>query len=303
VFPFHPGSPRGTNVSGILTGRRSLLQQAFVLAVVAALAVVVPSPQARALERPHRVASLNLCADQLLLALADRDQIASLTPLVRDRSISFLADRAGDLPVESQAEALLFRNVDLVLVGRFGTALKQSLLQRHGVAVMVLDVWQNLASGRDEIRAMAARLGHPERGEALIGQIDAALARSRGIVRGRPSILTYYRRGWVPAADSLVGEVLRQMGFVLHQESLGLREGGVARLESVVASPPDYALMDEAAGHSVDNGSALLVHPALIAAIPPERRLVLPGPLEICGGPATPAAIDALAAEVRRKVK
>jgi iron complex transport system substrate-binding protein len=107
----------------------------------------------------------------------------------------------------------------------------------------------------------------------------------------------------VPASDSLISEILRHMGFTLHQDRLGLREGGVARLESLVAMPPDYALMDEVVGRSIDNGSALLVHPALLEAIPVERRLAIPGMLTICDGPATPTTIDALAAEVRSKVR
>jgi iron complex transport system substrate-binding protein len=37
--------------------------------------------------------------------------------------------------------------------------------------------------------------------------------------------------------------------------------------------------------------------------VPPERRLHLPARLPICGGPATPVAIDTLAAEVRAKVR
>jgi iron complex transport system substrate-binding protein len=253
---------------------------------------------------PQRVVSLNLCADQLLLALADREQIASLSPLARDRSISFLAEEAAGVPVnEGKGEAILFSGADLVLTGRFGSHARRELLERQGLDVMVLDPWQSLGEGRAQIRSLARRLGHPERGEALIGEIDAALARAKDIVpRGR-SVLTYYRRGWVPSSDSLVSELLRHMGFMLHQDALGLRRGGIVRLERIVASPPDYALMDDATGRSVDNGSALLVHPALIAAIPPERRLVIPGKLAICGGPATPAAIDALAAEARAKVR
>jgi iron complex transport system substrate-binding protein len=93
------------------------------------------------------------------------------------------------------------------------------------------------------------------------------------------------------------------MGFTLHQQRLGLGAGGMARLERLVVEPPDYAVMDEGVGEAVDNGSAFLVHPALSDAIPRERRLQVPGRLLICGGPSTPAAIDALAAEVRLKVR
>jgi iron complex transport system substrate-binding protein len=236
--------------------------------------------------------------------LADRDQIASMSPLVRDRQISYLADKAGTLPTNAgRGEAILFSGADLVFAASYGSHVQRELLERQGLPVMTLDPWESLASGRAQIRAVAARIGHPERGESLIAEIEAALARSRGIVRGPRSILTYYRRGWVPGSDSLVSEILRHMGFTLHQEALGLGQGGVARLESIVATPPDYLLIDDVVGQSLDNGSALLVHPALALAVPPQRRLVIPGKLAICGGPSTPATIDALAAEVRAKVR
>jgi iron complex transport system substrate-binding protein len=271
---------------------------------IATLLTVAAGPDLTAAAQPQRVVSLNLCADQLLLALADRDQIASLSPLVRDRSISFLAGEVGDTYVnDGSGEGVLFRGAGLVLLGRYGSRTRLELLQRQGVAVMVLDPWRDLDAGRSQIKAVSQRLGHPERGEDLIARIDAALARAKDIVPAGRSVLTYYRRGWVPAADSFLNALLRHMGFLLHQDRLGLRSGGVSRLESVVQSPPDYIVMDDIVGQAVDNGSALLVHPALLRAVPAQRRLVIDGRLTICGGPATPAAIDALAEEVRKKVR
>ena len=84
---------------------------------------------------------------------------------------------------------------------------------------------------------MAKRLGHADRGEKLIDEIDAALKRSANAAPAGRSILTYYRRGYVPASDSLVGEILRDIGFTLHQDVLGLKRGGVVRLESIVSAP------------------------------------------------------------------
>lgn len=273
-------------------------------ALLAGLVLLFGIGHVAAAPEPRRVVSINLCADQLLLALADREQIASLSFLVRDRSLSFLSDRAGNLPVnEGRGEAILFSGGDLVLADFFGERNRTALLQRQGLEVLPVEPWQSLAQGREQVRTLARRLGHPERGEALVGEIDAALARAKGIVPGQRSILTFERRGWVPGSRSLFGEILRHMGFTLHQDALGLGGGGVARLESIVARPPDYMLMDEDAGQAVDNGSALLVHPALAPIVPPERRLVLANRLSMCGGPSTPAAIDALAEEVRAKVR
>ncbi|WP_262299227.1 ABC transporter substrate-binding protein [Microvirga sesbaniae] len=254
--------------------------------------------------RPERVASLNLCTDQLLLALADRSQIASLSRLARDPSIAFLADQAAAVPVnDGSAEAIVFEGPDLVLTGTYGQREQIALLTREGFDVLSLGPWEDLADGRNQIRTLARRLGHPERAEALIAQIDAALDRARGIVpRGR-SILSLERGGWVTAPRSPLGEVLVHMGFKLHQEDLGLAQGGMARLEAIVTTPPDFMLVDAASSRAVDNGTALLLHPALAEAVPSTRRLALPGKLTICGGPATPVAIDQLTVEVLAKVR
>ncbi|MCB5177616.1 ABC transporter substrate-binding protein [Microvirga lenta] len=271
---------------------------------LAALVLLFGTGSVPAAQKPQRVVSLNLCTDQMLLALADREQIASLSPLAVDRSLSFLADEAEGLPMnEGKGEAILFGGADLVLTGSFGHYNRTSLLEGQGLEVLALDPWPSLEQGREQIRTVARRLGHPERGEALIADIDAALGRTKDIVPDGRSILHYQRRGWVPASASLMGEILQHMGFTLHQDRLGLSGGGVARLEEIVTRPPDYMLMEDDAGRAVDNGSALLVHPALTESVPPERRLSMAGRLEICGGPSTPAAIDALAEEVRKKVR
>jgi iron complex transport system substrate-binding protein len=250
------------------------------------------------------VVSLNLCTDQLLRALADREQIASLSYLARDASISFLANQAAELPVnEGRAEAILFSGADLVLAGTYGQQSQTSLLKKQGLEVLILREWASLEDGQEQIRTLARRLGHPERGEALIADIQAALEKTRNIVPGKRSILVYERGGWVTGARSPLNEMLVHMGFTLHQESLGLPHGGMARLEAIVTSPPDFMLVDEDSYRSVDNGTALFVHPAMVTAVPLERRLVIPGRLTICGGPSTPALIEALAREVKAKTR
>jgi iron complex transport system substrate-binding protein len=259
---------------------------------------------AMAQARPQQVVSLNLCTDQLLLALADRAQIASLSRLARDASIAFLAEQAEGLNLnDGRAESVLFSRPDLVLAGTYGQQGQVALLKEQGLDVLQLGPWSGLAEGRGQIRTLAAKLGHPDRGEALIARIDAALEKARGTVPGRRSILVYERGGWVAAARSPLSEVLMQMGFTLNQETLGLEAGGVARLEAIVTSPPDVMLVDAGSQQAVDNGTALFAHPALAAAVPAGRRLAVSGRLTICGGPSTPAMIEALSAEAKAKLR
>jgi iron complex transport system substrate-binding protein len=253
--------------------------------------------------RPQQVASLNLCTDQLLLALADRHQIASLSRLAHDQSVSFMAAQAAGLTLnERAAETLLFSRPDLVLTGTYGQQDQVAALKRQGLDVLQLGPWSGLAEGREQIRTLAIRLGHADRGEALIARIDAALERARDRVPNGRSILVYERGGWVTDASSLLSEVLMQMGFTLHQEVLGRKSGGVVRLETIVSTPPDVMLVDAGSRQAIDNGTALFAHPALAAAVPHERRLAVPGRLTICGGPSTPAMIEALMAEVKSRL-
>jgi len=282
-----------------------MLQRGFkhfaTLLILFCAALVVETTQAQA--RPKRVVSLNLCTDQLLLALADRGQIASLSRLARDPAISFMADQAAGVPLnDGRAETILFSNADLVLAGSYGQQEQVALLRRQGLEVLTFGPWSSLEEGRGQIRLLARSLGHAERGEALIARIDAAFAQAKNLVPSRRSILIYDRGGWVTAARSPLGELLVHMGFTLHQDALGLSQGGVARLEAIVTAPPDFMLVDAHARQALDNGTALFVHPALVAAVPPERRLAVSSRLTICGGPSTPPAIEALSAEVKARI-
>ncbi len=50
-----------------------------------------------AADAPRRVVSFNVCADQLVIALADPGQIVALSPYARDPAISVVAEKARAL--------------------------------------------------------------------------------------------------------------------------------------------------------------------------------------------------------------
>jgi iron complex transport system substrate-binding protein len=273
----------------------------FPAALAALLLAAAPALAGELL--PKKIVSLNKCTDQLLLALVEPARIASVSPIGSDE-LSFFAEALKALPANSgRGESVLLTDADLVLTGPFESHARREMLRRQGFEVMVLGLWTSLAEGREQIRALAARLGAAAKGEALVQKIDDALARARGAAAAPRTVLVLQRRGYTPGDTSILDELLRHVGLVPYTEPLGLKHGGTVPLERLVADPPDYLLMAESDRGAVDQGSALLWHPALRDTVPPERRLYLPDRLTICGGPATPSAIDALAAEVRAKVR
>src|SRR5690554_3799563 len=86
---------------------------------------------------PERIVSLNLCVDQYLLALADRDQIAALTQFARDPEVSAAAAHAeGFHQIRGAAEEVVQLNPDLVLGGSLTRRDTRNLLRRMGYRVV-----------------------------------------------------------------------------------------------------------------------------------------------------------------------
>ena len=83
---------------------------------------------------------------------------------------------AGGLPTTlGDAEDVLRRHPDLVLAGPFLTP-TALLLQRSGVAVILVPLAADLDGVRRAVRLVASAVGAAARGEAMIADFDARLA-------------------------------------------------------------------------------------------------------------------------------
>lgn len=253
-----------------------------------------------AMAAPQRIVSINACADQLLLALADPEQIAALSLYATDPAYSYLAEQAKAFPHDAgSAETVIERKPDLVLAGRFTKRETRSLLKRLGYTVIELDTVKSIDDSIAQIRDVAALLGHPDRGADLIARIEAARARAIASAPsgGEPTVAVYQRRGYVTGQNTLTAELLRLAGFADMGGKLAGKTGGFVPLERIVTGKPDLLVVADPHVVAADQGSALLAHPALRELYPADRRITLPGRLTICAGPSLPEAIDTLAAE------
>src|SRR5258708_1788850 len=90
---------------------------AVAVALMSANAVVHAADVPR---KPARIVSLNMCADELVLRLAERQNVASVTWLSRDAENSNVAEAAAHVPVNhGLAEEVIPLNPDLVVAGAF----------------------------------------------------------------------------------------------------------------------------------------------------------------------------------------
>jgi len=249
-----------------------------------------------------RIVSMNVCSDQLLLTLADPDQILGLSRFSRDGWQSAAAGDIGRYPILSGgAEDVLAAKPDIVVASLFDKRSTRELLKAKGLHLAELAVPRNLDEARVQIREIGAIAGHPDRAAAEIARLDAALARARQAVADRHyRVLPLSRRGWVAGSDGFVGSLLAETGLFNAAGDLGFSFGGYASLEAIVSLKPDLLLVAQAGDFARDDGQAFLLHPALERFYPREKRIVIPERLTECGGVMLAEALDVLTAELKR---
>src|SRR6195256_3152841 len=116
---------------------------------VAALVTFAGAWPAAAAGQP-RIVSMNVCTDQLLIPLADPEQILGLSRFSRDAWQSFAADDARRYRILSGgAEDILVLKPDIVVAGLFDKRSTRELLKDKGVHLAEFAV----PRGLDEVKA------------------------------------------------------------------------------------------------------------------------------------------------------
>ncbi|HLK25650.1 MAG TPA: ABC transporter substrate-binding protein [Caulobacteraceae bacterium] len=214
------------------------------LLLAAALAASAPVAAGAA---PIRVASLDSCADQFVLALAPRGEIVSLSKRATSTDSYERAAAIGLPERRASLETLLAEHATVAV--RYWTpdaSLPQALAKR-GVRVIQLNEANDFAAVRANVREVAAGLGRGAAGEALIAQMDAKLASANHAWGGR-SAAYLTSLGFTAGDGTLVGAVMRAAGLTPEAKGPGY---GPLPLESLVLNPPAalvLAFFDQLAG-------------------------------------------------------
>ena len=258
--------------------------------LLAASALLLGAAVAQA--APRRVASLNLCTDELLLMLAAPEQIASVTHLARQEAETPLWRRALRHPRnDGSLLSVIGHRPDLIVTMGGGTRDRLGIASRLGIRTLDLAFAQTLGDVAGNVRALAAAIGRPEAGAALLRRMTA-------LIRSRPPLRvdTIWLGGGgrtVPAAG-LEAQWMALAG--LRQRPL---QGDRVPLETLLARPPALLLRSDYRAGQYSNDQRWLAHPVArhAAAI---RTLPTDGRRWTCMGPLLIEEIERLRREVGR---
>ena len=154
----------------------------WLIHAVASVALALPVSASAA---APRIISMNICTDQLLLALADPAQIMGLSRFSRDAR-QWAGAEARRYPILSGgAEDILVLKPDVVAASDFDKRSTREILKANGQNLVEFPIPRTLADVREQIRQMGDLAGHPGRAAAEIARLDAAISGAKQAAAGK----------------------------------------------------------------------------------------------------------------------
>lgn len=181
-------------------------------------------------ERPT-VVSLDYCADQFVLGLADREQMLAVSSDA-DKPFSHLNALAKGVPmVRSSAEDVIALNPDIVVRSWGGDARALEFYERIGIETVQVGYASDVAGAIQVTRDIAARLGRSDRADELIRHMEDTPTSAEAV---------YLTPGGVTAGrGTMVDSIMAEAGIQNRVDQSGWSS---LPLEALVLDPPVFAL-------------------------------------------------------------
>jgi iron complex transport system substrate-binding protein len=248
---------------------------------------------------PARIVSLDYCADQFVLALADRDQIAALSR-GSQRDDSYYRTRArGVRQTRGTLEEVLALHPDLVVRNWGGPWDAERVYARFHVPVLQVGDTPDFVSARADLIDAARVIGHVERGQALAHDLDVRLARLRAATpAARPPVLYLSAGGAVAGPGTMMNAVIEAAGGRNIERG---QSWSVLPLERLVELPPAVIAIG-----FFDHGRSLMNpwlpgrHPVVRRALARADAVTMPLPAISCEAWYAIDAAEVLARALRR---
>ena len=248
--------------------------------------------------KPQRIVSISMCADQLLLMLAERSQIASLSSFATNPNMSYMADSVGDIPLNNTSvEEVIPYQPDLVVGSEFAAWDTTRFLRQLGYKVKLLATPTTIEEIYTLLRDFGEWTGNRDRASKLIVEMKQAVNEIQlaNTDKPRKSVIIYSPNGYTIGANTLENEILKLAGFRNLAAEMGIEGFQKISLERLIAARPDVLHIDNHVFNRDSLASAYIGHPVLDSAIIEKDQIFIPARLRICAGPMVTEAIEYMA--------
>ena len=253
-----------------------------------------------AVQKPMRVMSMNMCTDQILLALLPPERIASVTWLSRDPGSSLMADAAMKVGVNyGLAEDVIAQKPDLVIAGSFTTPATRGMLKRLDYPMIEVSFANNFDDVRATTRQIAAAVGERARGEKLIAEMDRSLAELARDPAPKLRVVTWDRSGFSAGKGTLQDEILQAAGARNVANEPPVSTYGKPDAEVLLLTAPELLIQGSPYAAEPSLGDMVEQHRIVRKYWRKGRMLTVPQAYYVCGTPQISEAVVSLRDQMR----
>ncbi len=261
-------------------------------AALALLAVLTGCQDHAPLPALAGAASIDFCADQMVLGLLPKDQVRAVS-FEADSDASFAAPRArGLLRLRPQLEDIARLRPALVVRSYAGDARMDRQLAAMGIKVVQLGFPASLAEARADMLRVGGELGAGDKARALAAGFESELSAARRSAAMGSAL--YVTPGDVTTGPgSLVAEVMEAAGYTPYRAAPGW---GSLPVEDMVRRPPDavFRAFFDSPRYQQDYWTSSR-HPVVAKATRGARDVEVPGAWLACGNWLMGHAVTSLA--------
>lgn len=218
---------------------------------------------------PQRIASLNICIDQLLWELVPHERLVSFSYLTADPMWSPIAGQVKGMPLNhGLAEEIVPLHPDIILAGEFDARDAINLLQRLGSRVERVALPRTLDDIHQQILQVGELAGVTEKAQQMSARIAQQLSALK-ITRQDPTPLTafwYSSNGVVIGEGTLEHELMRFAGLRNLAAERGMYGFTPLDLELLLSAKPQILIVEESSSEAFSLAREYLEHPALATA-------------------------------------
>ena len=208
--------------------------------------------------KPQHVYGNTLSLEEVLLDLLPPERIAAVSPPTLDPEYSLAADKAarvaGRVPAYPGPEPIAALQPDLIFAQLRARPETIATLEEMGFKVFCMEVPTNLDMVRKRLRQMSEAVGEPERGQALLAELDEKVAYVKSRTAGIPPekrrvLLGFSSMGAFGHPDGLFHDICRQSGVINGAARIHMAYGSHLSDEQILQIDPDIMMF-------VDDGAA-----------------------------------------------
>lgn len=218
---------------------------------------------------PQRIASLNICIDQLLWELVPHERLVSISYLTANPMWSPIAAQVKGIPLNhGLAEEIVPLKPDIIFAGEFDAPDAIALLERLGNPVERLPLPRKLDDINTQILQLGELVGANAKALSMTQKSSAQVAELQAANKNQQPLTAFWysSNGVVIGDGTLEHELMLLAGLRNLAAERGMFGFNQLDLELLLSAKPQILIIEEGSAEAFSLAREYLAHPALANA-------------------------------------